>query len=74
MSYCRGVKSVLFYSLPTHGHYYPEIVNMLDASAAEHGTVEALFSEFDLLALRRVLGDKRAARMLADDALSFLFT
>ena len=47
---------------------------MLDASAAEHGTVEALFSEFDLLALRRVLGDKRAARMLADDALSFLFT
>jgi Utp25, U3 small nucleolar RNA-associated SSU processome protein 25 len=68
------MQSILFYSLPTHGTFYPELVNMLEQAATEHGSVEALFSQFDFLALSRVLGDKRAARMLADDAASFLFT
>ena len=64
---------MLFYSLPMHGHYYAELVNMLDGGA-ERGTIEALFTPFDYLPLARILGATRASRVLKDSANSFLFT
>ena len=71
---CRGVQSILFYSLPQHAAFYSELVNMLDTNVTEHGTVEALYTEFDYLALCRIVGEKRTRRMLADGSASFLFT
>ena len=71
---CRGVQHVLFYSLPQHAAYYAELANMLDTSVSEHGTVEALYTEFDYLALCRTVGEKRTRCMLSDGDASFLFT
>jgi U3 small nucleolar RNA-associated protein 25 len=71
---CRGIQNVFFYSLPQHATYYSELVNMMDTNASEHGTVEALYTEFDYLALCRIVGEKRTRRMLSENAASYLFT
>lgn len=74
----RGIKDLVFYSLPLHAHYYAELLNLLDeatgAAAATHSTVQTLFSAYDALCLTRVVGQKRAKRMLKDASNSFLFT
>jgi hypothetical protein len=40
----RGTNEIVFYSLPEHGHYYCELLNLLEAGA--HGTVTAMFSRW----------------------------
>jgi U3 small nucleolar RNA-associated protein 25 len=77
----RGVRDVVFYGLPEHAHFYPELLNLLEeagggagpggggsaAAAARHeATSTALFCRWDAPALARVVGEARSRRMLAD--------
>lgn len=84
-----AVQDILFYSLPAHGQYYAEVVNLLEgggsgsaataaAAAATvgspHATVTALFCRYDLMLLERVVGSARARRMCAKAAApTFMF-
>jgi len=78
----KGDAQLAFYGLPSYAHFYPELAQMLCAApsdqprgggAAAGGTCVALFSKYDLQPLRRLVGDARAARMVADRETSFLF-
>lgn len=60
----RGVRHVVFYSLPLYPEFYPELVNCLEADG---GGVIVLYSRYDVLQLNRVVGSVRAARMLASE-------
>jgi hypothetical protein len=59
----------VFYGLPDHAHFYAELLNLVQTSGAaaggHHATVTSLFCQFDALALARVVGAGRAAKMLA---------
>ena len=64
----RGVRNVVFYSLPTFGHFYSEISNwMADAPPGELCQVTALYTRFDLFQLASVVGNQMAAQMLSPD-------
>ena len=80
----RGIQDVVFYGVPSHGHYYAELLNLMEggpggaAVAAAggtggHGTVTVLFCEYDKLALARVVGQSRADKMLGSDSPTFMF-
>lgn len=57
----RGVRDVVFYAIPEHEAFYPEILSMVETGPTGHGTVQALFSAWDALALRRLVGVRLAA-------------
>ncbi|WIA34691.1 hypothetical protein OEZ86_013004 [Tetradesmus obliquus] len=71
----RGIQDIMFYGLPEHAHFYSELVNLVQsggpgggagaAAGGHHATITALFCQFDALALSRVVGQGRAAKMLA---------
>lgn len=65
----HGVHDVVFYQLPVHAGYYAELLNMMALRSAgeEHGTVTVLFDARDALLLERVVGTRRARRMIAGD-------
>jgi U3 small nucleolar RNA-associated protein 25 len=79
----RGAREVFFYSLPDREAFYAETLSFLggDASGDADGTrlsaptATVAFSAYDALQLERVVGSKRAKKMLAPDANStFIFT
>jgi len=61
---------ILFYSLPENDHFYPEIVNMLETGSGSSCTVLSLYDNYDLFALERIVGEKRAALMTKKNAKS----
>lgn len=67
----KGVRHVIFYALPTYGHFYPELCNLMQEvyqnPRADRvlGSVCAIFSRFDQLRLARVLGSSRAASIIS---------
>ncbi|GMH45274.1 hypothetical protein BSKO_13231 [Bryopsis sp. KO-2023] len=69
----HGIRDVIFYSLPEHAHYYSEIVNMLEEPmAGMQPSVISLFSKFTGLQLERIVGRKKAKKMLKDRSPTFL--
>ena len=57
----RGIRHIVFYSLPTYAEFYPEIVGFLEEMAAtESVTCTAVYSQFDSLALCRIVGSRQA--------------
>ena len=61
----RGIRHLVFYSLPTYCEFYPEIVNMLEGAGQVGGaTCTVLYSTYDALALCRIVGTARAGRMV----------
>lgn len=69
-------QDVLFYQLPEHAHFYPELLNLLEeggAGAGEHATVSVLFGKSDALRLERVVGSARSGKMLRGSTTTFLF-
>ncbi|PNH02448.1 U3 small nucleolar RNA-associated protein 25 [Tetrabaena socialis] len=81
----RGIKDVLFYGLPEHAAFYPELLNLLEEGGgggggggggpgSHHATVTALFTRWDALALERVVGSARAARMLKGGSGTYMFS
>ena len=76
----RGVRDVLFYSLPDDARFFAEVVAWVGArggagggSGAVGGRVVALFSGLDALALERVAGSSRARRVLAGSEPAYVF-
>lgn len=67
----RGVHEVFFYSLPEQGHYYSELLNMIEGTDAPICTV--LYCKYDILQLERVVGTKRARRLLDAKSSTFMF-
>lgn len=57
----RGVRSVLFYGLPTFPNFYSELLNWLRDGAS----AVVLFTAADRLALERCVGVRRASAMFA---------
>lgn len=80
----RGAKTIVFYSLPDHAAFYPELMaGPFIPSASGKQTVEVdeadvssrvAFSKFDWLKLERVVGTEAARRMITDrDETRFTF-
>ncbi|ESQ35029.1 hypothetical protein EUTSA_v10006892mg [Eutrema salsugineum] len=67
----RGIKNLIFYSLPERKEFYPQIMNMLDGSHDMMST--ALFSRFDKLKLERIVGSSSAMRMVSSEMNIFAF-
>lgn len=70
MSCCHSVlQDILFYGVPEHAHFYAEMINLIQTSGSaaggHHAMITTLFCQFDALALARVVGQSRAAKMLA---------
>ncbi|KAF4353467.1 hypothetical protein G4B88_020181, partial [Cannabis sativa] len=53
----RGIKNLMFYSLPERKEFYPEIVNMVEGS--DNLTSTTLFSRFDQLRTWYCTGENR---------------
>ena len=76
----RGVKRVIMYSLPDNPIFYKEIAGGYlqkseQALQLEHGqgTVKVMFSKYDMMKLERVVGTKRAGKMITDQGDTFNF-
>jgi len=69
----RGVRSVLVYSLPEHPHFYAEVAGLLGGGAEGHGTVSVMFTKWEALQLRRIVGTQRAAKMLKAEPKTWMF-
>ncbi|KAG6543850.1 hypothetical protein Mapa_014690 [Marchantia paleacea] len=67
----RGIKDIIFYSLPEHANYYVELLNLLEGNEAPSCTV--IFSRFDNLQLERVIGTSRSKKMLSSPSRLFMF-
>jgi len=65
----RGIKKILFYSLPTFPGHYPRMLNMLN----DTGICLVLFSKYDIYQLQPLLGDKRCAKLLSSNKKNHLF-
>jgi len=66
----RGIRNLIFYSLPENAGYYSEMLNMLEGNDI---SCAALFTPYDLLRLERIVGTDRAKRMVASDKPLFMF-
>jgi U3 small nucleolar RNA-associated protein 25 len=76
MSYrIRGTKHIFFYQLPENAHFYPELLSVL--AEADDGirdlTISALYTRFDQLRLERIVGSKRATRMIHGQKSGYMF-
>lgn len=72
----RGANVIVWFGLPENCEFYPELLNMT-AEAAETGrTVQsfALYDQFDIFALERIVGPNRCRRMTSKSSRStYLF-
>ena len=72
--------------MPEYPHFYPEIVNMLGsvsenkessikskADLGEDSSCLVMFTEYERMALERVVGHKRAEHIFDSDKSTFLF-
>jgi hypothetical protein len=72
---------LIFYSSPEYPIFYPEMVNALGGVVGGEGKEDAteelscltLFSQYDKMALDRIIGPKRADQMIDSNKSTFLF-
>jgi U3 small nucleolar RNA-associated protein 25 len=73
----RGAQHVIFYSLPEYAHFFPEIVNGLgdsgDGSLGSDISCLVLFTQYEKMALERMVGAKRCAHILSSAKTTFMF-
>ncbi|CAG8432805.1 11485_t:CDS:10 [Diversispora eburnea] len=75
----RGIRHIVFYSLPDHPHFYSEINDFLILTKNEVEdesklSCHVLFSKFDLLRLERIVGTSRVNKMLQGNKNIFMFS
>lgn len=79
----KGVRHIVFYELPTYPHFYPELLNMMTVSnqyklaggMESTFTASSLYCKYDALALKAILGERRAATVVHRvDKKNHLFT
>ncbi|QDZ21037.1 hypothetical protein A3770_05p35550 [Chloropicon primus] len=68
----KGIRDIVFYSLPDHSHFYSELLNMIDSSSVQQPTATVAFSKYDSLQLSRTVGLSQAKSMLSSDTETFL--
>ncbi|EFA83988.1 Hypothetical glutamic acid-rich region containing protein [Heterostelium album PN500] len=66
----QGIKHVVFFGLPQIAAYYSEVLNMI---TQQDGTVMALYTNRDRLALERIVGTIRSTKMLESEKSTHLF-
>ena len=59
----RGIKDIYYYQLPEHQQYYAELANFIDDDLAM-STINVVYTKRDVMRLERVVGTKRAKRMM----------
>ncbi|KAJ3269432.1 rRNA-binding ribosome biosynthesis protein utp25 [Terramyces sp. JEL0728] len=69
----KGVRHIVFYGCPVF-EYYAELVNMLDNDNFNESTCTLVFSQYDKLALERIIGNERADRLIKSQKDAFMFT
>jgi U3 small nucleolar RNA-associated protein 25 len=67
----KGVKHIVFYSLPYY-EFYSDVVNLME-DGVECG-VDVLYSKFDKMKLERVVGSERVDTMIKGDKDAYMFT
>ena len=60
----RGARRVTFYAPPDTPSFYSDVVRGLEPPPGEAGEAATLFTAWDAVALRQLVGDARAAKML----------
>lgn len=81
----KGIRHILFYDLPSYGHFYPEIVHFLTLPRAqekgnsttttdEPSTCTALYAKEDALKLAYILGQSTVTDLLNSEKNTHLFT
>jgi hypothetical protein len=63
---------VVWYAPPLQSHFFPELLNLLHVTG--DNTSLMLYSEFDQLALARILGAAQASKLLSSPQTTFLLT
>lgn len=74
----KGARHVVFYSLPEYAHFYPEIVNLLSSSedTSDEGhslSCLVLYTQYERMALERLVGKKRCDHMMSSAKATFMF-
>ncbi|OMH83887.1 U3 small nucleolar RNA-associated protein 25 [Zancudomyces culisetae] len=74
----RGIKQIIFYSLPEHPQYYPEIVNLLESDTTSNLSLSTprchvLFDTLDSLRLERIIGSSETSNILSSFQSKFTF-
>ncbi|KAL4434767.1 hypothetical protein ABPG74_017187 [Tetrahymena malaccensis] len=64
----RGMKNILFFSLPKNSYIYQEMLSYLHPQSLKHSKcrVVSLFNKYDAFALERIVGTENAKEFLAD--------
>jgi U3 small nucleolar RNA-associated protein 25 len=71
----RGANHIIFYSLPEHPQFYPEMVNLITEAtdAASPSSCLVLFTKFEKMALSRIVGEKWSKNLFTNTKETFLF-
>ena len=77
----RGAMHLIFYSLPEYAQFYPEIVNIIgdipsDAKNDANNNVTSctvLFTQYEKMALERLVGKERCDHIFSSDKTTFMF-
>lgn len=65
----RGIRNLVFYGLPDHASFYPELVNSIEK--ADVVSCYALYCKYDQLKLERIVGSHHVQKMMEKE--TFLF-
>lgn len=62
----KGIRHVVWYGPPACGHYYPELLNLVEEATSASLPVSAttLYTRYDGGAVERVVGSDKAGRLL----------
>jgi len=71
----RGTKHVVFYGLPEHANFYPEILSFLalEDDGLQNFSSLCLYTRYDALKLERIVGSSRVERILRGEKSTFMF-
>ena len=79
----RGVRHIVFYSLPQYEEFYSELVNMLsdedhsgnndNVASYSELTCTVLFTQYERMALERIVGKKRCDYIFSSKKMAFMF-
>ncbi|KAI9094703.1 digestive organ expansion factor, partial [Phlyctochytrium arcticum] len=70
----RGIRHLVFYGLPEYPHFYSEMLNMMDHTAAGEVGVTALFTQYDRIKVERIVGTRRVAKLTDGQKDAIMFT
>ena len=80
--FVKGVRHLVFYSIPENAHFYTDHVNNMEYSGSDEQdeddlgdskTCLSLFSKYDALSLERIVGHGNCKRMATGEKASFVF-